>query len=211
VRKLTLPERFRLKDEIEVEDPLGMGWTWVLRYFANPDHLAWQEKNSDGKNIAAPMFEFQQRCAMKATGEAQAKGLRGKPARIYIERRTFEIQSEEAFNHPIEAIELTVMNPTGLAEHVVRAVRGVEETNGDGEVRTVDPSKELHEEILTMTAPLPFDYSEEAADEDDDEFFVPAGTQLGVFYRRWVTRVSRGLDRFRESAVETAGKDFAGS
>lgn len=204
MRRLTLPAKFRLRDSVTLDDPLGMGWEWVLRYFGNPDHIKHQE-DSGAAEAFEPFLKVQQSCAMAAASEAQARGLKGKAGKDHIARRTNEIFQERLADVDIPLLESRVSDVDGLAEHVVSEVRGVTETDGDEE-RPVEPSLELTREILTLTDPLPFDFEKEAQSEEDGDFFVPAGTQLGIFYRRWITREAQDLAQFRESALERAGK-----
>jgi hypothetical protein len=203
--KLNLPKKFRLRDTVELEDPLGMGWQWKLKYYGNPEHAEYlREKNEDG----GPFDEFlqlQNKCMAAALVEANNKGLKGKASEDYRASRAAELYAEKVFDLDVEKIEFQIASPEGLVDHVIASIGGVEVLDGD--VAVSQPySRDLGLDILSRSEPLPFDYEEEANGEDDDGFAVSEGTPLGVFYCRWVTRHSQQAAAFRESELESAGK-----
>jgi hypothetical protein len=118
----------------------------------------------------------------------------------FIRKRGTELYREKVFELPVERAESLTNTPELLSRYVIENIEGVE----DEELGEVNYAPELGEHILTLTVPLPEDYLEDAGGEE--EFYAPAGTQLGVFYRRWVTTQSQAVQSFREDALTNAGK-----
>lgn len=203
--RLNLPKKFRLKDTIAVEDPLGMGWTWRLRYYGNPAH-AQHLQDQGGTGAFDDFVELQQKCVAAAHVDAANQKLRGKVQKDFVAKRAAELYQQRVFDLDVAKIDAEVSNPESLAEFVVADIAGVEEVAADDTIVAVAYSQDLALDIFGRQEPLPFDYEDGEDEDGEPEFFVAADTPLGMFYRRWVTWKSQNAAAFRESELEAAGK-----
>ena len=204
VRRFRLPERFKAADVKAFEDPLGTGWVWHLRFYGNADYLAWKKVN-EVRGQFDPYVTAKEKSYALAASRGAAKKLRGKALEEFIRTEGDKVYEEILPGLEIERAHETADAPEGLVACVIDSIEGIEEESGS-DVREVPYCDAVGMEILTLGDPVPEDL-ELVIGESDEVLTVIAGTPLGVFYRTWIRSVTTKFDTFRESALETAGKD----